>query len=122
MVGFHSFGRPSLLINDLDLAKQILITDFDQFTNRKPFEVKVFHAQYDDIFRKLLVTAEGEEWKQIRSLLSPIYTSAKLREGMKLWDHLEMDIVSKIQHRKTFHVISCISTLIDKLSNHSPVS
>ena len=84
MVGFHSFGRPSLLINDLDLAKQILITDFDQFTNRKPFEVKVFHAQYDDIFRKLLVTAVGEEWKQIRSLLSPIYTSAKLREGMSV--------------------------------------
>merc|ERR1719245_78007 len=83
MVGFHSFGRPSLLINDLDLAKQILITDFDQFSNRRPFEVKVFHAQFDDIFRKLLVSAEGEEWKQIRSLLSPIYTSAKLRKISK---------------------------------------
>merc|ERR1719323_1148319 len=99
MVGFHSFGRPSLLINDLDLAKQILITDFDQFTNRRPFEVKIFHAQYDDIFRKLLVTAEGEEWKQIRSLLSPIYTSAKLRKISKFISESALDLVEHIRKR-----------------------
>ena len=90
MVGFHAFGRPGLLINDLDLAKQILITDFDHFPNRRPFKVEVFHAQYDKIFKKFLFATEGEEWKQLRSIVSPIFTSGKLREvvGSLLRVHL----------------------------------
>ena len=79
MVGFYAFGRPTLLINDHDLAKQMFITDFDYFPNRKPFRVEVFHAQYDKIFKTLLINAEGEYWRQLRSALSPIFTSGKLR-------------------------------------------
>ena len=79
MVGFYAFGRPALLINDLDLAKQMFITDFDHFPNRRPVTIEVFHKQYDKIFKKLLFSVEGEEWKQLRSAVSPIFTSGKLR-------------------------------------------
>ena len=35
MVGFFTFGKPTLLIRDLDLAKTMLIKDFDYFVDRR---------------------------------------------------------------------------------------
>ncbi len=37
MVGYFAFSTPQLLINDLDLAKLILIKDFDTFIDRRQF-------------------------------------------------------------------------------------
>jgi hypothetical protein len=35
MVGYFAFSTPQLLINDLDLAKLVLIKDFDAFIDRR---------------------------------------------------------------------------------------
>lgn len=35
IVGFFSFGTPTLVVNDIDLVKAVLIKDFDHFTDRR---------------------------------------------------------------------------------------
>ncbi|KAK3745348.1 hypothetical protein RRG08_045068 [Elysia crispata] len=66
-----------LVINDVNMLKQILNTDFHNFTNRGSPIPKAF---MDDVFGNCLLFVEGEEWKRLRGILSPIFTSARLRE------------------------------------------
>ncbi len=35
LVGHYEFGTPRLLVTDLELAKAIMIKDFDHFTDRR---------------------------------------------------------------------------------------
>ena len=35
VLGTFSFDKPSLLVNDLELAKRVLIKDFDHFVDRR---------------------------------------------------------------------------------------
>lgn len=50
IVGFFSFGSPSFLINDLDLAKLILIKDFEYFIDRRPISVSILVKSYTKHF------------------------------------------------------------------------
>jgi cytochrome P450 family 6 len=51
LVGYFVFSTPQLLINDLDLAKLILIKDFDAFIDRRQFPIS--EASYSEISRFL---------------------------------------------------------------------
>ena len=72
------------MVNDLELAKRILIADFDHFENTPfsggSFKAQVFHAKCDKILDKLFILKEGEEWREMRSAVSPIFTSGKLKK------------------------------------------
>lgn len=58
MVGSFSFSTPSLVINDLDLAKQMFIKDFDHFVDRR--SVSFGHEYLDN----MLFFMDGEPWKE----------------------------------------------------------
>jgi len=90
---------PILNICDLDLLKDVLVRDFDHFVNRTsifdffgkgttkydkvkieqnisvkelmPTDVQIWHLQLSNI--------KEEEWKDVRSTLTPIFTSGKLK-------------------------------------------
>lgn len=54
--------------------KQILIKDFDHFVDRQPSR-----HQNNPYFDKMLVSLHGQEWKNIRSQLTPTFTSGKIK-------------------------------------------
>ena len=84
LVGEYGFlGKPIAIIRDLDLAKQILIKDFDYFIDRKPSLVSP-HSKNNKHMRKMLNQLTGKEWKQTRAALSPIFTSGKLKAMVPL--------------------------------------
>ena len=37
MVGIFNLGTPNLVIHDVELAKQIMVKDFDHFVDRRDF-------------------------------------------------------------------------------------
>ena len=78
VVGFINFGAPTLVINDLDLAKQILVKDFDHFVDRRTFDLNndVLVNKY---VSNMLIAMTGDKWKYTRNTLSPIFTSGKLK-------------------------------------------
>jgi len=84
VVGSYNFlGKPIIIIRDLDIAKQILVKDFDQFTERTPEEDLIIspHTKNNKYLRKNLVRLRGNEWKRIRSFLSPVFTSGTKSNG-----------------------------------------
>ena len=75
--GYYGFlGAPTLVINDLELAKRILIKDFDHFVDRRPIDVAEEPNKY---LLNMLTTMSGDKWKAMRSTISPVFTSGKLK-------------------------------------------
>uniref|UniRef100_T1PEG5 Cytochrome P450 n=1 Tax=Musca domestica TaxID=7370 RepID=T1PEG5_MUSDO len=68
------FVRRASLIIDLDLIKNILIKDFANFHDRG-----VFNNVEDDPLTGHLVALEGEQWRAMRTKLSPVFTSARMK-------------------------------------------
>lgn len=91
-IGIYLFFRPAVLVRDADLVQQMLATDFRFFHDRGIFGNK----NYDPLSENLL-TMQGQEWKNSRTKLSPVFTSGKIKtmfssismQGDNLCDHLE---------------------------------
>lgn len=74
--GFYSFfGNYTLIVSDPDVAKQIMTRDFDHFVNRD----KVDPNKVDKLLGKSVLMLRDEKWREMRSTLSPVYTSSKLK-------------------------------------------
>ena len=76
VVGIYLLSRPALLVRDLDLIKRILVTDFNQFSNRA-LEADPIH---DRLGSQNLFMIRNPLWKEIRAMISPVYSSSKLKQ------------------------------------------
>ncbi|XP_017769500.1 PREDICTED: cytochrome P450 9e2-like [Nicrophorus vespilloides] len=78
--GIYNLTTPILIINDLDLIKTITIKDFDYFTDH------MNHAreEVDPVWSRGLFAMIGEPWRDMRSILSPAFTSSKMRNMFNL--------------------------------------
>ncbi len=79
MYGIFFFRSPILIVQDVELLKNILVKDFDYFVDRNPANVlsafKKTGTRSDEIWSKQMSSASGDEWKDIRATFSPIFTS-----------------------------------------------
>lgn len=78
-VGFYLFTKPALVVVDLDLAKSVLITDYQHFTDHG-----VYCNEEVDPINAHLFTYHGEKWKKLRTKLSPAFTSEKLKRMLPI--------------------------------------
>lgn len=72
--GMTLFTSPILMILDLDLIKNIMIKDFNVFPNRK-----AYFNEKDDPLTAHLVNLEDDEWRSLRTKLTPTFSSGKLK-------------------------------------------
>merc|ERR1712215_485517 len=77
--GVYNFGQRNIVINDLELAKRVLIKDADYFTDRPAVDTEGATKESDKITGLMLFNMKGEQWKKMRTLVSPVFTSGKLR-------------------------------------------
>ncbi|XP_069845418.1 cytochrome P450 3A9-like [Dipodomys merriami] len=72
--GLYDGQQAVLVITDLDMIKTVLVKEcYSTFTNRWVFGPRGF-------MNKSLSFSEDEDWKRIRTLLSPTFSSVKLKE------------------------------------------
>ena len=74
-VGIFSFDKPSLLVRDLELVKNILVKDFQNFIDRI-FSVE---ERFDPLFGNILGILKGQLWRHLRTNLTPVFTSRKMK-------------------------------------------
>jgi len=62
------------MITDLDLAKSVMIKDFDKFSDRE----KIFED--NEHLKHNLGNMNLEDWKEARRAMTPAFSSGKLRK------------------------------------------
>jgi len=75
MYGSFEGTQPTLHVNDTEIIKSIFIKDFDHFINRRKFDMGG-----TKIFRYMLTSLEDQPWKDVRSAVSPTFTSGKIKQ------------------------------------------
>jgi cytochrome P450 len=81
-VGIFSFDKPILLIRDLELIKNILVKDFQYFTDH----ITSFNEKLDPLCSKVLYVIKGQRWRHWRTNLTPVFTSGKMKMMFYLVD------------------------------------
>lgn len=79
-LGFYIFHKPCLLLRDPDLIKQIMIRDFDNFSNR----YFSYTIQRDSIGMKNLFGLRNPLWKYLRCKITPFFTRSKLKQMLPM--------------------------------------
>ena len=80
--GGYFINTPLLIVKDADLVRHILVKDFEYLVDRNGGGFKNIletGVRTDEIWNKQMTNASGEEWKNIRSTFTPIFTSGKMR-------------------------------------------
>ena len=79
----HNFqlGSPLLVVVDLDLAREILIKNFDHFTNTFTVDMQT----EDPHFSNVLFNMTDQRWKDMRSTLTPTFTTGRIRRMMHIF-------------------------------------
>ncbi|CAL7948658.1 unnamed protein product [Xylocopa violacea] len=79
-VGLYEFLTPIIMIRDLDLIKAISTKNFDHFPDHRPF----VNDDSNPLFSKMLFTQTGDRWREERTMLSPTFTSSKIKNMFRL--------------------------------------
>ncbi|KAI2804065.1 Cytochrome P450 3A4 [Blomia tropicalis] len=66
-------SSPTIFLCEPELIQLIMSKEFTNFTNRRRIEID------DPIFGSFLSTVEGEKWKRIRSVVTPQFSTGKLK-------------------------------------------
>lgn len=102
--GMFNFMSPVIMVRDPDMIMSIAVKNFDHFCDHRGF----VEPNIDPLMGKNLFALRGDSWREMRKLLSPAFTSMK----MKIMFHLIRDcadnfsnfIASQSKERKMFDV------------------
>lgn len=95
LVGFNLFHKPSILIRDPELVKQVLIKHFQHFSNR--------HTGADPISDPIgglnMFQVKNPAWKSIRTKLSPVFTSGKMKQMLYMVEKVSADLLNVVMEK-----------------------
>ncbi|XP_011175443.1 cytochrome P450 9e2-like isoform X2 [Solenopsis invicta] len=77
--GFYDFSTPTFVIRDPELISTMAIKQFDNFSDHNGFA-----SELDPIASKNLFNLQGDHWREMRKLLSPSFTSSKMKMMFQL--------------------------------------
>ncbi|XP_035498508.2 thromboxane-A synthase [Scophthalmus maximus] len=76
--GYYLGRRPVVVIADPDMLRQLLVRDFSSFQNR--MSIRFATKPMTDC----LLMLRNERWKRVRSILTPSFSAAKMKEMVPL--------------------------------------
>ena len=79
-LGFYIFHKPCILLRDPKIIKQVLIRDFENFSDRH----FAGSQQKDSIGMKNLFGLKNPAWKYLRSKITPSFNCGKLKQMLPL--------------------------------------
>ncbi|XP_041980775.1 cytochrome P450 6a22-like [Aricia agestis] len=91
-IGIHQFYRRTVVVTDPEVIRRMCINDFQHFTDRG-FS---FDRRLDPLAESVLYL-RGNEWKALRSKISPIFSPIKLKGMLPLVDNTAMDFINQVR-------------------------
>lgn len=85
----YFFGTSAcIMITDMDLVQDILVRDFQHFTTA--------HTDSGDTLTANIFTMEGEQWRTIRTKLSPVFSAMNTRTVLTSLRDVSADLVTYV--------------------------
>ncbi|XP_032683013.1 cytochrome P450 9e2-like [Odontomachus brunneus] len=79
-VGVYELTNPIIMLRDIELIKSIGLKHFDNFMDHRSLVTK----DQDPLFSRSLASLCGDKWREMRAVLSPSFTSSKMKVMFKL--------------------------------------
>lgn len=107
--------NPVILVKDPDLIKQMIIKDFEHFTEHRV----IITEEIDPLFGKNLFSLTGQKWKDMRTTLSPAFTGSKMRQMFHLIGNCCDDGVTHLLNESKQHhrMVVDIKDLFTRFTN-----
>ncbi|GIX78376.1 cytochrome P450 3A12 [Caerostris extrusa] len=100
--GHFEGTNPVLSVAEPDLLRSIFVKDFTHFANRRSL------ATGDEIVDKMVSVVNGEDWKRIRTIITPTFSTGKIKRVMSIFKDCAKTAVenfkSEIASGKTIEV------------------
>ncbi|XP_059469940.1 cytochrome P450 9e2-like [Neocloeon triangulifer] len=74
--GIYEFMTPTIMVVDPEIIRKVTVKDFEHFAERRTPDMA---DDTDPLFHRSLVSLRSDEWKEMRNILSPAFTTSKLR-------------------------------------------
>ncbi|GAB0100087.1 Cytochrome P450 [Sergentomyia squamirostris] len=91
--GIYVFTRPIAVILKLDVIRDILIRDFQHFSDRG-----VFYNEQDDPLSANLFTLTRDKWSILRAKLTPTFTTGRMKEMAVLVVGVSQELQLALKH------------------------
>ena len=97
---FYKYGRvhklcigraPAIVVSDTEIIKQIMVKEFEKFTNRPSF------VRPGPPLDSALFLSRDEKWRRIRHTLTPTFTAAKLKQIVPIIEGACDKLMTKMQ-------------------------
>ncbi|XP_055856026.1 uncharacterized protein LOC129919200 [Episyrphus balteatus] len=105
--GAYMFNKPALIVRDPELAKTILIKEYNRFADR---HASVDHN--DTLAYNNLFFIKSPYWKEMRTKVSPVFTTGKLKQMFPLIEEVGYELHNYVS-RLTKDTKSSIQELKD---------
>ncbi|XP_029942821.1 thromboxane-A synthase-like [Salarias fasciatus] len=103
--GYYLARRPVVVVADPDMLRQIMVRDFSSFPNR--MTARFATKPMSDC----LLMLKNEHWKRVRSILTPTFSSAKMKEMVPLIntaaDALMRNLNARAESGEAFDIHKC---------------
>ncbi|CAG7716699.1 unnamed protein product [Allacma fusca] len=88
--GVYEGRAPQVFIADAEIARQILIKDFEDFRNRRLLDFG------HELINEMLDVLPYETWKVVRTAVTPSFTTGKIRGMSKAIEEAVIDCVNHV--------------------------
>lgn len=103
--GYYLGRRPVIVVADPDMLRQIMVKEFSLFPNRMAFRAATKPMS------DCLLLLKDEHWKRVRSILTPSFSSARMKEMVPLihtaTDTLMGNLEGHAQSGESFDIHRC---------------
>ncbi|XP_018561044.1 cytochrome P450 6k1-like isoform X1 [Anoplophora glabripennis] len=85
--GIFVFDEPYIIIKSPEIIKHILVKDFSNFSDRT-----VLAPKHNKIMSNMLFVQKNPDWRKVRSKMSPVFSSGKLKGMLSIINEVGVDL------------------------------
>ncbi|CAG0924688.1 unnamed protein product, partial [Notodromas monacha] len=87
--GMYDGKAPLLYVSDPEVIKEIFVKKFDCFADHQQFSAGFDQVKY---IRKFLFVISGQDWKDVRSSVTPAFSSGKIKKVLECLKRVDLEM------------------------------